>query len=61
MPKVNKELIKELMEGANAKKGAKTGEQVAEKLMKDDRFGRLFTDKEFQIDRASEAFKLIKP
>lgn len=43
----------------NAKKGA--GEQVAEKLMKDDRFGRLFTDKEFQIDRASEAFKLIKP
>lgn len=34
---------------------------MAEKLMKDDRFGRLFTDKEFQIDRASEAFKLMKP
>jgi len=47
------------MDGAGAKKGAKSSEQVAEKLMKDDRFGRLFTDKEFQIDRASEAFKLI--
>ncbi len=33
---------------------------MVDKLMKDDRFGRLFTDKEFQIDKGSEAYKLIK-
>ena len=63
LPKVNKDLIKDLLEGqTTTKKGvSKTGEQQAEKLMKDNRFGQLFTDKEFQIDRASEAYKLIKP
>lgn len=29
--------------------------------MKDNRFGKLFTDKDFQIDKASEAYKLHKP
>jgi hypothetical protein len=43
-------LIKDLLEtgGIPGKKSsAKTGEEVAERLMKDDRFGRLFTDKDF--------------
>lgn len=29
--------------------------------MKDDRFGKMFTDTEFKIDKGSEAYKLIKP
>lgn len=61
LPKVNKDLIKDLMETAKTKKKGVSGEQVAEKLMKDDRFGKMFTDKEFQIDRNSEAYKLVKP
>jgi hypothetical protein len=56
---VNKELIKELME--QSKRSKQSGEAVANKMLKDDRFGRLFTDKEFQIDKQSEAYKLIKP
>lgn len=65
LPKVNQDLIKDLLlEGATSaalKKKKAGGEEAVDKLMKDDRFGRLFTDKEFQIDKnRSEAYKLIK-
>lgn len=49
------------MEQSKQPKKGHSGEAVAERLMKDDRFGKLFTDTAFQIDRASEAYKLIKP
>jgi len=52
LPKVNKDLVKELLESSGKSKGSKavSGEEAVDRLMKDDRFKRLFTDKEFQID-----------
>lgn len=36
-------------------------DQKGEKLIQDSRFGKLFTEEAFKIDRNSEAFKLLKP
>ena len=49
------------MEQSKQPKKGHSGEQVAERLMKDDRFGKMFTDTSFQIDKHSEAYKLIRP
>lgn len=55
---VNREFVNELMKKAGDKN--KSG-QAAETLMSDSRFGKMFTESEFKIDRNSEAYKLIKP
>ena len=43
MPKVNKDFVKELLDT----KAGKKGNVDVETLIKDDRFGKMFTDKEF--------------
>lgn len=49
-PQVNSDFAKDLL-----------GTKKLDTLMKDDRFGKMFTDTEFKIDKGSEAYKLIKP
>lgn len=49
LPKVNKDLVKDLMEAKpSGKRGAATtGAEAVDRLMQDSRFKQLFTDKEF--------------
>lgn len=63
LPKVNKDFIKDLIDSKTGSKvsKAKSGEEVAARMLKDSRFGQMFTDKDFVVDKHSEAYKLIKP
>merc|ERR1719400_3026599 len=58
VPKVNKDLFIKLKvdEDTEKKKKKNTGE-----LLKDDRFGALFTDERFEVDKEDDAFRLIQP
>lgn len=58
---MNKELVKELLE-KDAKKSstAAATSGAVEKLMQDDRFKKLFQDKEFEIDKNTDAYRLLK-
>jgi NUC153 domain len=59
---VNKDLVKDLLESSGkGSKAAVSGEEAVDRLMKDDRFKRLFTDKEFQIDQNADAYQRVKP
>ena len=60
LPKVNKEFFKEALESTKGGKSSLYLRNV-ESLMKDDRFSKLFQDKDFAIDKNSEAYKLLKP
>lgn len=55
---VNKDFVNDLMKKAGEKS---KGGQAAENLMNDNRFGKMFTETDFKIDKNSEAYKLIKP
>lgn len=48
------------MDKKPSSKDPENQESAATKLMADDRFKRLFTDKEFQIDQTTEAYKFQK-
>ena len=43
LPKVNKDLVKELLQSTTTKK-SHSGQEAVDRLMGDDRFKRLFTD-----------------
>ena len=55
LPKVNKDLVKELLD-----KDAKKSSGAVDKLMQDDRFKKMFQDKEFEIDKNTDAYKFLK-
>lgn len=57
---MNKDFIKDLLESKPGNKKA-SGEAVAEKMLADSRFGKMFTDTEFLVDKKSDAYKLHKP
>ena len=48
MPKVNKDYVKDLLEN---QKPNKKGAVDVDAMMKDNRFGALFNDKDFVIDK----------
>ena len=59
VPKVNKDLFMKLKvdeDDTKKKKKKNTGE-----LLKDDRFGALFSDERFEVDKEDDAFRLIQP
>ncbi|KAK8740326.1 hypothetical protein OTU49_002854 [Cherax quadricarinatus] len=60
LPNVNCELFERLMEEEEEKKKKKKG-ATAEALLKDDRFGELFSSADFQIDKDSYEFRLLNP
>ena len=57
VPKVNKELARELI--ATSKGGKKKAAATA--ALTDERFGRLFTDTDFTVDRESEEYRIRNP
>merc|ERR1719378_1897779 len=59
VPKVNKDLFMKLKideVGETKKKKKNNGD-----LLKDDRFGALFSDERFEVDKEDDAFRLIQP
>jgi len=58
VPKVNKDLFIKLKVDEEEKKKKKKG---AGDLLEDDRFGALFTDNRFEVDKDDETFRLINP
>merc|ERR1712058_218546 len=59
VPKVNKDLFMKLKideVGDTKKKKKNNGD-----LLKDDRFGALFSDERFEVDKEDDAFRLIQP
>jgi len=58
IPKVNKDLFIKLKVDEEEKKKKKKG---AGDLLEDDRFGSLFTDDRFEVDKDDETFRLINP
>jgi len=65
LPKVNSKLMEDVLKAdlRRTKKAMKDREKagMAKSLLEDDRFSKLFKDKDFQIDTSSEAYKLNKP
>jgi len=74
LPDVNKDLFMKLKsdrsnaEGrlskkkfANAKKKAIEKMERSDTILKDERFSKLFTEKDFQVDETEEAYKLLNP
>eukprot|EP00345_Euplotes_harpa_P011689 CAMPEP_0168335636 /NCGR_PEP_ID=MMETSP0213-20121227/11033_1 /TAXON_ID=151035 /ORGANISM="Euplotes harpa, Strain FSP1.4" /LENGTH=328 /DNA_ID=CAMNT_0008340613 /DNA_START=687 /DNA_END=1669 /DNA_ORIENTATION=+ len=65
LPKVNSKFMEEVlkadMKRTKKAKMAKEKVEMANELLKDDRFGKLFKDKDFHIDPHSEEYKRNKP
>lgn len=59
LPKVNRDLFERLTEEQQNEGSKKM--TSADELLKDDRFGALFTSEEFQIEKNSAEFKLFNP
>ncbi|KAK7068919.1 Nucleolar protein 10 [Halocaridina rubra] len=60
LPSVNTELYERLLEDKN--EGIKKRRvENAQSLLEDDRFGDLFANADFQIDKESETFRLVNP
>ncbi|GAB5591365.1 Small ribosomal subunit bioproteinsis [Umbelopsis nana] len=58
LPAVNKELAKKLLDESKKKKAKKEGQANP---MEDDRFRDMFADPDFQVDEASNEYKLLHP
>ncbi|XP_045605009.2 nucleolar protein 10 isoform X1 [Procambarus clarkii] len=62
LPNVNRDLFERLIEEEVENKNKKKQQAAAaEALLKDDRFGELFSSSDFQIDKDSVEFKLLNP
>jgi ribosome biogenesis protein ENP2 len=62
LPQVNSELAKRLIEEKDTDyTKSKKKKPIANTIMEDKRFNRLFTDQDFQIDPNSEEFRLLNP
>ena len=68
LPQVNKELALKLMDEAETVTEAesqgrrvKANKMLTASLLKDDRFGALFKNPDFEIDKTAEEFRLINP
>lgn len=59
LPKVNRSLAEKLMEKDTKKKEVNTTD--VSNPLGDDRFSAMFTNPDFQVDEASEEYKLIRP
>lgn len=59
LPKVNRSLAEKLMEKDTKKKAVNTTD--VSNPLGDDRFSAMFTNPDFQVDEASEEYKLIRP
>jgi hypothetical protein len=51
--------VKELLE-KDAKKTSGAAGSAADKLMQDDRFNKMFQDKAFEIDKNTDAYRMLK-
>ncbi|RKP27465.1 WD40-repeat-containing domain protein [Syncephalis pseudoplumigaleata] len=60
LPKVNRELAARLATEESSKRSKKKAE-AAENLLKDDRFADMFANPDFQVDEASEEYRLLNP
>ncbi|MCL4128652.1 UNVERIFIED_CONTAM: hypothetical protein GTU68_052403, partial [Idotea baltica] len=59
LPTVNQEPFRKLKEESERGSGEKA--ELASELLKDDRFGALFTKADFNFDKETEAYSLIQP
>lgn len=59
LPKVNRELAEKLIDVEGMDK--KITKRAGQALLKDDRFEKLFTDPDFQINKDADEYKLINP
>lgn len=61
LPQTNKELFLKLKDQESGETKKKKTKQLAAGLLADDRFGSLFTDDRFQVDKDDQAYKLLNP
>lgn len=59
LPKVNKELAQKLLELEKA--GQKKKKKPISNLLHDERFSRMFTDADYQVDVLSDEYRLLNP
>jgi len=64
LPTVNKDLflrLKVTEDEMKEKKKVKKASRAAQVLLNDDRFASLFTDKQFEVDKTTEEYKMLTP